>query len=439
MVRDGAPSRAALWLCLLPAAYFALVALYAALNFSDYASDTPRLLRYIVGPLAISAMLVLCAFFLSSEAALSVGITASSILFALFLFEAVMTYRLLPKQAGLAGIVDGELDADRFADGYPPAVTVKAMNRDLGVETLSDAILTGIPEAEVLLCSKNGAPVSYRADALGLRNPAPEADAPVEILLLGDSFAEGICLPDGTHLADRMRASGLSLVNTGSRGMGPLLELAVLKRFGPHFRPDMTLMLFFEGNDWTNLENELQRSWLSSVLDGDVDAGPVRMTDAQEQAARDMVGRWWDGSAASIGSFLKRQSVLRNFLALHHVATALGLHYPKALPEIPAFADVLVSAKETAAVWGGEFTVIYLPAVDRFGGLLPHDFVHDPLREMVADAAAGAGVGLIDLVPPFEATGAPRDLYAADAHLNAAGAQLAADHILRALRDQPTN
>ena len=426
----GRHRRTATILCLIPAGYFLLTAIFALAHYGDFASDLPRLLRYVLGPLAIAALLVGCATLLSPDNALTVGISACSILAAVFLFEGYMRWHHLPQRMGLAGIVDGGADPDRFGSAMPPAYTIKALNAKLGTETLADAVLAGMPGTEMLLCSRMGVPVTTRTDRYGFRNPQPETAAPVDLMVLGDSFAEGICLDDGQHLVDQMRAGGASILNTATRGAGPLYELAVFGRYGPHFRPRITVLAFFEGNDWENLSVETEQPWLHEALAPGADFGPIEMSAARRAEAARIIAGWWQGTAATLEEYLSRRSYMRNFLALQETASILGLHYPKAAHDNPVFEQILQRMKQIADGWQGRVVVVYIPALDQFGGLFPHGFVSAPLRRNVARAAESAGLDLIDLTPTFRDHPSPLGLYAPDAHLNAEGAALAADRIM---------
>ncbi|SDD33818.1 hypothetical protein SAMN05421538_101403 [Paracoccus isoporae] len=430
MTKSRGQRRIAVILCLIPAAYFLLTAVYALLNYGDFASDMPRLMRYVIGPLAIVAILALCAFALSADTSLMIGITATSILIGLFVFEGYMRLQLLPQQIGLAGVVDDDVDLGRFGNAMPPAYTIKSMNFQLNTERLSDAVLSGVPDEEIMLCSRMGEPVVSRSDENGFRNPLPLPEAPVDLMVIGDSFAEGICLPDGAHFVDQLREGDFSVMNTASRGSGPLFELAVLGRYGPIYQPDTTLMAFFEGNDWENLANEAVVPWMAEALEPGADFGAAEWTDLRRGQISEVISDWWSGSAASINEYLRRRSFLRNLLALQNTANILGLHYPKAMDENPDYERVLRRGREIAGEWGGKLVVVYIPSLDRFGGLFPHEFVQDPLRGMVLGAADRAGVEVIDLTPVFREAEEAGSLYAPDSHFNARGATLAAETIL---------
>ena len=422
--------RAGAVLCAIPAAYLLLTPAYAMLHIGDYASDMPRLLRYVIGPLIIALALLWAGLRLGSERALTVGIVATSVLAGLFLFETYLTLRLLPRQGNVVGVVDDGVSTSRYERNLPPAFTIKALNYELGVTRLDNALLSAVPGEPTMLCSQNGQPITYDADSYGFRNPEINIPNQVEFMALGDSFVEGLCLSDGEGIIGqfRERVDG-SVFNTGSRGAGPLFELAVLGRYGPVFRPKVTLMAFFEGNDWENLENEAKVGWLAEALDPSADFGPIEWTEAQRSAAAPIISNWWAAGGGSIWELFRRQSILRNYFALVNTAQVLGLHYPKAMAPNPHYGPLLLRAAELTESWQGRLVVVYIPAHDRFAGVFPHEFVSEDLRRMVREAADQAGLPMIDLTETIERQADPKSLYAADSHFNAAGATLAAETI----------
>lgn len=421
---------AAILLCLAPSGYLLATAVYALLNAGDFASDLPRQLRYVVVPAIIGLALLLGAFRLPRNAALNAGIVALSVLATLFLFETWLTLQLLPRQGNVVGIVDEGVDLAPYRKNLPPAYTIKALNAGMGVTDLDQAVLSAVPDEPLMLCSMERQPITYRTDAYGFRNPEGTRHEDAGIMVLGDSFAEGLCLPEGAGVIGQLRGrvSG-QVVNTGSRGAGPLFELAVLGRYGPAFRPPVTLMAFFEGNDWENLANEIRTPWLAQAMQPDADFGAVGWTADELRAAEPVITGWWEAGAASVDEFFRRRSLLRNFMALSNTAQVLGLHYPKARAPNPAYAPLLRRAAEITQGWGGRLVIVYIPAHERFVGLFPHGFVNEDLRRMVHDAAEEAGLAVIDLTDVFASQPDRKSLYAADSHFSAAGATLAADTI----------
>jgi len=424
-------SRIGTVLCVIVAGYFLATTGYALINASDYAVGTARVIRYVLVPGAIGGLFLLVALRVKSDRKLLVGIYAFSALIGLFAFEALLTWRSIQGAVGLSGFIQGD-DAsyDRYKRTVPPSYTLKALNRDLGVTSLAEMLTGAVPGEEVLLCARDGQPVTYVADRHGLRNPDAVHDGPVNLLLLGDSFTEGICLPEGEDIASQIRTEMPAMINTGSRGAGPLYELAVLRRWGPKLRPAQSVIFFFEGNDWQNLDRELTFSFLTDALDPAKTVGPVESDVNSAEAVELVLSGWWSEQRQSLEGYLSRRSWQRNFLALQQSALVMGIHYPKATVDKPEYLQILRAAKATVDQWDGSLTLVYVPQVDRFVGVLPSASVYDELRNRVRDAADRAGLAFVDLVPIIAAQSPPRSVYAADGHFNALGARLTADAVL---------
>ncbi len=423
-------------LCLIPALYFFATAAYALVNFAEYAAGTARLLRYVLVPAALGLILVLAAVFTRRDTRLMVGICMSTLLATLFLFEGYISVKSLQGELGSVGIVKDDVDLAPYLQNLPPAATLKSVNNAVELKQLSKAVLAPQPKNQMFLCSLDGQPVTYEPDRLGFRNPDSVYDGDIEVLVLGDSFVEGFCLQDGEHLADQLRAYSPNLLNLGHRSAGPLFELAVLGRYGPAFEPDLTIMVFFAGNDWRNLNRELTMPWLAQALEDGVDFGPVAKSDQQIATLTDQIDQQWGSMDLSLSHYFQSRRVVRNFLALQKTAKLLGLHYPQAVAPQPEYKDILSRAEDIVAQWGGELVIVFVPPVDRFSGLISQDFLHDPLRDLVQSAADEVGLAVIDLTDQFEAHPRPKDLYASDAHFSPAGASLAAGAIAEGLQQR---
>ncbi len=424
-------------LCLLPASYFLACVLFALLHFDDFGSALPQFLRYVAGPLVLALLFIWAALRLKPTAARRVGSTGLAILLGLFAFETVMTVRLLSTMLDMVGATANAADRPaEAAEGLPPGRTLDALNKALGVTRLQDAFLGGIPNRRVQLCSQEGRPVYYTADRYGFNNPDSVYDAPVSVMVLGDSFVEGICLPREQSLVGQLRQAMPATVGIGTRGAGPGLELATLGRFGPMVKPRTIVMAYFEGNDWENLSRADAVSWLRKAVEPNVDFGPAHVTPAT-LARVDAVNRLWATQSPAPMRVIRNSQVVRNFLALNQSATAFGLYYPKVSPEQPIYGRVLARARQLADGMGARLVLVYIPAIDRFNGWLPRDFVWNQQRRQVFAAADAAGVARLDLTLAFRAQANPAALYAADSHFNVKGAGVAAAAIAAWLQSPP--
>ncbi|MDJ0978675.1 MAG: hypothetical protein QNI87_09070 [Erythrobacter sp.] len=434
---EGPPSPSASlarFFCLLPAAYFLAVAGYALLNFSSYGADFPRFMRYIAAPGAIAAALIGASLFLSPRKSSNIGLAATAILLGLLVVEVFLNARIVMAMIGLATTVGNAPDADdeiaRGRSSIPPMYTSKRLTNVLDVDRLDQALLGGIPNEEVLLCSQQGAPLYYNADRFGFNNDDNVHDAALEVMIVGDSFVEGYCQPRPDTFAGRMRNRRPQTASIGMRGGGPLFELALVGRYGQQFKPDWVVMGFFEGNDWENLAREASTPWLAEALEPGADFGPVKPSTETVERSKEVIDRWWKEDISPT-LVLKQSSFVRNIFALNQVWGIMGLDYPRISRDQPVFEKTLERTKALTESWGGKFVLVYIPQAARYRGLLDKSFLYDDLRGMVLDAAAKHEVEVVDLTTVFSQSDDPGRLYAADGHFSPSGSEAAA-HALEA-------
>lgn len=429
--------RVALILCIIPALYFGASVFFALLNFRDYASELPQFVRYVLAPGLLALAFFACAFVVPARIAISVGSSGLAVLGAFFAFELLMTIKVFTSLMDAFGAGQTASLTGRGAeDGLPPGYTVKRLNRALKSTSLPEAMLGGIPKSEVLLCRQDQTPVFYRADRFGFNNPDQVYEIQTDIVVLGDSFIEGMCQKPGEDVVGELRKTHPGSISIALRGAGPLGELARLGRYGPVLRPRHVVMAFFEGNDWENLEQELTTPWLRPALSPDATFGSPAMPQGILAKAKEIVADVQAENVAAV-EVLQKTSIVRNFFALNQTATQLGLSYPKTSPAQPEYAEVLHRVKQLTSSWGGELILLYIPQAIRYQGLLERDFVHDQLRMRVLAAAAEAQVGVIDLALLFRQHPNPSAFYASDAHFSEEGAAFAAQAIVERINPRP--
>ena len=240
--------------------------------------------------------------------------------------ETVLTVRMLPTLSSNLGKLDETqrqlVESDHeLIRGF----TLRRLNKLLNVESLEDTKLSGFANARTILCTPPGGMLAYTADRYGFNNPDHVYNLPVDIALIGDSFVEGFCLPEGKDLTAALRTqSGENAVSLGIRGNGPLIELATLGRFGPELRPNHVIMAFFEGNDWKNLEFELTEPWLREALDEQAEFGSTLPALAMTERRSWKLIQTLTEKPVSNFELMRRTSLPRNFFALHRVGLALG-------------------------------------------------------------------------------------------------------------------
>ncbi len=295
--------------------------------------------------------------------------------------------------------------------------------------------LAAIANAESVYCNEGGRYLVFPSDEVGFNNPRglwskTEAD----IVLLGDSFAQGACVAPSEGMGERLRTRTGTLVNLGMGGTGPLYQLAVLKEFGARFAPKNVIWLFFEGNDLhTNLAAEMNFTSLRRYLEGgstgqleragEIDRFLRGTAQSLMDAARDRRDVWPKTRLPRVADVLR----LRTLMAGAGFAVCPTLEQLK----LDDYARVVRAGKEAVAAWGGKLTVVYLPAWDRSCGALDvvggaWHWPHSAVRK-VLDAA---GVDVLDLHGRFRAEANPERLFwYPGSHYSGAGHAFVADAI----------
>lgn len=95
------------------------------------------------------------------------------------------------------------------------------------------------------------APIAVNEDGFRDGPWAKEKDG-LRIAVLGDSFTEGLQVGDGEHLSALLeRMLGADVLNASVSGYSTVTQLEAYRRLVRPYRPDLTLVFFYVGNDVT--------------------------------------------------------------------------------------------------------------------------------------------------------------------------------------------
>jgi hypothetical protein len=107
------------------------------------------------------------------------------------------------------------------------------------------AVRTAVAEAGAAIM-----PESYQTtNSWGCRGPEPDSAAPVRILVLGDSFMQGLFIPDGQTPPEQLGrylttnlGQSVSVLNTGHIGYSPEQYYHTLREYFDRFRPQFVVL-----------------------------------------------------------------------------------------------------------------------------------------------------------------------------------------------------
>ena len=314
--------------------------------------------------------------------------------------------------------------------------------------------LGGISRKTVVLCNELGQYAIYQSDEHGFRNPPGLWDrAPVDVVLVGDSFAIGECVPSEQALGARIREHFPTTVNLGMGGHTPLHELAVLSEYGPTLRPRRVVWFYFE-NDlwWFDLGISKRTPLLMRYLEPGFRQSLVDRQPAIDRLLLELFASGAGDPERNVVDRLEEQrgtplERIGRILALRKLRTTVSaLLRPPASPqarEAPDFAlfeRILRLARERVGAWGGDLYFVYMPAVWTFDegfGWAPRD---DRVRVRVLEIAEELGLPVIDVQPIFASHDDPLSLYSVPGtsvlgppHMNGDGYRIVADAVVARL------
>ena len=182
-----------------------------------------------------------------------------------------------------------------------------------------------------------------------------------------------------------------------------MIELATLREYAHHLRPDVVLWMFTEKNDMGNLEAEFRSSYLKKYLE--------RSFTQQLITRQPEINEFWKRRIERRAIELESEEQvdlparyisyqMRRILTLGVIWELLGLHGRKSY--VPAeklystLNEILSQANDEVREWGGKMYFVFIPSFYRFvraPGMEPID------HEKVFSTLLNIGIPLINFYP----------------------------------------
>lgn len=131
--------------------------------------------------------------------------------------------------------------------------------------------LSSVSNFNTINCNENGYYSKYFSDRFGYNNSDNlwELDN-FSFVLVGDSYAHGACVNYPNTISDVINnVTNKSIINLGLSGNGPLLQYANLKEFFNYKKAKNTIFLYYEDNDLSELQDELNHPILNKYFKDD--------------------------------------------------------------------------------------------------------------------------------------------------------------------------
>ncbi|MEO8256925.1 MAG: hypothetical protein ABI868_06220 [Acidobacteriota bacterium] len=306
--------------------------------------------------------------------------------------------------------------------------------------------LGAVSSIYTLLCNESGQFVGYTSDERGFRNPSGIwSSAHADIAVVGQSFAQGYCVPDGQGFVDLLRTRRQVVLNLGTSGQGFLLQLAAIKEYLPRYAPTTVLWIYTEGIDLADLHNELAHPMSRRYLDPAFNQNLINRQPEIDHALRRVLAgietreRQPHPTAPPSSTIEQVLPIVKLWSLRTKVELAFGLNREQ--PELQAlleptpdsyFSGVLRQARTVTSSWGGTLYFVYLPGWDRYRNRAT---AAERERAKVLSLVNALGIPVIDVHPSFQAERDPLSLFPFRkfGHYNERGNQVVAEAIVKSI------
>ena len=255
--------------------------------------------------------------------------------------------------------------------------------------------LGGLTRVLSVLCNETGTYTLFNSDRYGFNNDDAAYDGPVDTLVVGNSYAQGACVPPEDDVAAQLRAHGRSAVSVGSTGNGPLLALASLMEYGPLLRPKTVLWLYYNGNNLLDLVIERDNPVLLGYLQGRTQNLAARTAELDALLTSFMDAKHVERQQR-LEEAVPITDRIRAFLTAYKLRRLLRLDRdswnPDKRPEaqLALFEQVLRQARSVASGWSGRIVFVYLPEWEHYAK------TPSSTRQPVLDMARRLGFPIVD-------------------------------------------
>lgn len=148
---------------------------------------------------------------------------------------------------------------------FPTALieVIKSQNSDMEDTFLP---LSGLSNKKIKMNTEDGRFIYFLSDRFGFNNPDEVYDNKVNVLLLGDSFTEGYAVLQENTIGGHLRKKNINSVSLGKRNSSIFQQYAIFKEYGAMLKPKNIFLLYYEGNDFVELNNEINVSILKRYI-----------------------------------------------------------------------------------------------------------------------------------------------------------------------------
>lgn len=403
-------------------------AVYQIVSHSWAFHEIPILFRLIVPVGAIATIFFSCALKLEDARKVNLSLILVSIFVPIFSFEAY-------HQLSIETPPSLEQNNSPVYPNYFPQFLLDSSLTTPGGEIFP---LGGISNTTTTLGNENGYYAVVKTDQHGFNNQnVIYKRGAVEIVIIGDSFAEGYSVYPNQNIGAVLRTLGHHTISLGKGGSGPLLELAIVKEYAAILQPKIVVWLYYV-NDLANLNHELESRFIRKYLtENNFSQNLIERQSEIDSSLKKFVGN-------EVKNYRKRKhNVFIRIIKFEYLRKMFDLlvntgrsndYAGLPSPESEStFKTILKTTDQLVSGWDGSLYFVYLPSI--FYNSDPSEIT---LHKFVLATVADLGIPIIDIQEDvFRHHSDPLSLfpYRRPGHYNAKGYRLVADTISRRVRN----
>ena len=218
-------------------------------------------------------------------------------------------------------------------------------------------------------------------DKYGFKNKNEIYNKNIDIMILGDSFAEGLPFSNSDDIAGRIIAkSRYNAANFGVNGTGPFISLAITKEYASRIKPKNVFYLFYEGNDLRDMMYE-EKTFLKKYLNDDFSQNLFESNDSVSEFLKEYESIFYEILPSKIKSEkiisdnfviekIPFKEKVKDFLELNTLKELLlksSVFYKKKHNvDYKYFDEIILKMNKEIKKWDGNFYFVYLPSWTRY-------------------------------------------------------------------------
>ena len=257
----------------------------------------------------------------------------------------------------------------------------------------------------------------YNNDKYGFKNSNNIYKKEISSFLLGDSYAEGLCVAGTEDISGNLIKKKINTINFGVTDTGPLVSLGILKEFGKYFKPKQVIYLYFEGNDLEDLNFEKNDEFLIRYLEKDFSINYInRYEEIQkflalakiESENRISESNYLDNSQNLKTNFFNNfKAHLKDIIELNNLKNIIRFSIFKRQVnsyDLNLFYSIIEKMNYETKKWNGTYYFVYVPSWSRYFTKFTNKDASLKLKEDVLNELRTRNINIIDLTEFFDNT-----------------------------------